>query len=648
MVLTKKANLRAFYFIILFFFVQGTELHGQDRGDSLITLLEEQTFEGDSGKVKLLNKIGKSLYSQYPDSAAVYLKKANDLAKGIGYKEGLANALNLLGIVYYVKSEYKEASGYWEELLELRRREEDLENMASVQNNLGLLYSKVGSYKRSLKAHQEALRIRDSIGLKKRIAQSMNNLGMIHFHLKNMDRSERYYRNALALYQEERMKEKYGRVYNNLSLIYRERSAYEKALELGRKALEAERNKGTPRHLANALLSVGLAFQELGEADSAIHYYKKAKIAYQSVGNQGGVAQAISNIGGVEFTKGNFEHALELSMKGFRKADSVGALSKKQETAYTIARASAEMGDSGTAFRYQRIHDELSDSLLNEEKSKQLAGLEVKYESEKRKRELEREKARRRKTELKWQRGLFITGGGGGLLLLVIVFLILRYRQKKLANQWLEEQKEALRKEKETKEVLLKEVNHRVKNNLQLITSLLSLQGKRIEDEELRGLHLDSQNRIHSMGLLHEKIHRTEKWDGEDLEQFLEELAERLKETFGMGQELVTDFEVDASELDGENITPLALILNELLSNAMKYAFKGRDEGRIEVEIVPEGDHYRLEVRDDGDGIENVEGNEEGLGLEIVRSLAGQLGGNLEILEREKGTNFRIRFPKRV
>ncbi len=617
--------------------------------DSLVQEWEEARPEKLEEKVKLLNALARNFYPVNPDSAEHYARRAKKLSEEHDHTKGLEESLNLLGISYYVRDQYGKALKYWERLLKLRREQEDVKGVAGIQNNLGLLYKKLGNQKKALKAFQECLTIRDSLDLEKRLGGTMNNLGILYYSMGKLDKARGYYRKAVKFYKKYDQKEDIGGVYNNIGLIHRQKGELDSSISMSRKALKAERKTNDPRGEANGYINIGLTFQAKGSLDSALHYFKKARKAYNKVNAKGGKITAITNIAGVLLKKEAYKKARSLSLKAYRMADSIGSWEKQKGASAYVARASAAMGDSGTAYRFQKIHDRTSDSLMNKKKSEQIARMEARYLSQKRKKELEREKAKRRKAELRSQQVKFFAVGGGLVLLLILLFFILGYREKRRSNQRLEEQKKALKKERDEKEVLLKEINHRVKNNLQLINSLLSLQGRRIEDEELKRLHTESQDRIRSMGILHEKIYKASDVEKADLDRFVNDLIERLKEAYGGDLDLELSVDIESEGLNTFHFTPIALILNELLSNAMKYAFQGKEKGSISVRLKPDKDHYMLEVADDGVGLSTLKSSDEeksGLGLDIVKSLAEQIGGQLTYWERDEGgASFRVDFP---
>lgn len=205
---------------------------------------------------------------------------------------------------------------------------------------------------------------------------------------------------------------------------------------------------------------------------------------------------------------------------------------------------------------------------------------------------------------------------------------------------------EKIRASLQEKEILLKEIHHRVKNNLQIISSLLNLQSNAIDDPDMVAQFRDSQNRIQAMSLIHERLYRSEDLARVDFKIYLGDLTESLIRTYRRrGQNVKLCLDIDVVSLDIDTAIPCGLIVNELVSNALKHAFKNRSEGCIGVELRSE-DQYRLVVWDDGIGFPVTFDYKmtSSLGLQLVNSLVHQLNGTIN-LSQETGTRFEVIFP---
>ena len=196
------------------------------------------------------------------------------------------------------------------------------------------------------------------------------------------------------------------------------------------------------------------------------------------------------------------------------------------------------------------------------------------------------------------------------------------------------------------KEVLLREVHHRVKNNLQVISSLLNLQVAAESSEAARKGLIESQSRIYSMALVHQLLYRSKDLAHIDLREYLDGLVRRLATAYNVGDERIElVVSVASIRLDIDRAIPCGLIVNELVTNAFAHAFPVDRHGHLWISVAQDGERVILTVRDDGIGlppdlrIESV----QTFGLQIAHLLSEQLGGTIELV-RDHGTAVRVQF----
>ncbi len=197
------------------------------------------------------------------------------------------------------------------------------------------------------------------------------------------------------------------------------------------------------------------------------------------------------------------------------------------------------------------------------------------------------------------------------------------------------------------KELLLKEVHHRVKNNMQIVSSLINLQALKVRDEEHRMLYTETSARVRAMALVHEKLYMSENFARINFREYIRELAAGLMASFNAAPSRVK-LEIGAEniEIGIDRAVPCAQIVNELISNSLKYAFPGERSGKIHIQFGKNGSEcHRLVVSDDGIGIpaELDIMSAKTLGLQLVAGLVKQLRGTMEI-DRTGGTRITIEF----
>lgn len=195
------------------------------------------------------------------------------------------------------------------------------------------------------------------------------------------------------------------------------------------------------------------------------------------------------------------------------------------------------------------------------------------------------------------------------------------------------------------KEVLLKEIHHRVKNNLQVISSILNLQSSFVEDEKTLEILQESRNRIRSMAIIHENLYRTEDFSSIHFSSYLDNLAHNLVSSYRIGNTVHLRTQLDEVDLILDQAIPCGLLVNELITNSLKYAWKDGTEGTITIALKNEDRQVELEIGDDGIGLplEFEQMNSDTLGLQLVLTLVEQLDGEISV-DISNGTKYLIKF----
>lgn len=196
----------------------------------------------------------------------------------------------------------------------------------------------------------------------------------------------------------------------------------------------------------------------------------------------------------------------------------------------------------------------------------------------------------------------------------------------------------------EQKEMLLKEVNHRTKNNLQLIVGLIQLQLRRVDDPEARTVLLDTSRRIMSIAAVHERLYQADEMGSVDAELYLSQVIEGIQAT--ANQEVIFQLDLESVSLHLDKAIPLALLVNELLTNAMKYAYMPSSPGCVDITFHQENHQFVLSVADQGRGFPlgfDVH-KSKSLGMKIIASLCRQLDAELAFFDARPGVRCEVRF----
>ncbi len=209
------------------------------------------------------------------------------------------------------------------------------------------------------------------------------------------------------------------------------------------------------------------------------------------------------------------------------------------------------------------------------------------------------------------------------------------------------EAEEYLKKSLAEKEILLREVHHRVKNNMQIISSILRMQNRNIDDPKLKDVLQESQNRIHSMALIHENLYNNKSLANINFSSYIKSLTNNIARSYTSHQaNVVFDYQIDDAYLPMDIAIPCGLIINELISNSFKYAFKDKSNGIISIHFTNlKGDEYKLVVSDNGVGISDTFDitKTKSLGMKILHKLVQQIEGTLKS-DFSNGTKFTIIF----
>jgi two-component sensor histidine kinase len=273
----------------------------------------------------------------------------------------------------------------------------------------------------------------------------------------------------------------------------------------------------------------------------------------------------------------------------------------------------------------------LKDSLSNRQFDEEIAKMEVAFQT--REKEIALELAQRKNNALL---------AGLGALLIIALLLFWTIRQKRRANALLASKNAIIEKALEEKEFLIKEIHHRVKNNLQIISSLLQLQSRYIDEPLALEALNDGESRVRSMAIIHHHLYSQENLSQVDVRKYVANLCDNLRHSYNINNlPIQIHQDIDDIALDVSVMIPLGLILNELITNCFKYAFSGRATGNIWVGIREEADGLLVSVKDDGAGMD-PSAVQAGFGDRLIKAFVRKLDAEMETLN-DDGAEVRIR-----
>lgn len=342
---------------------------------------------------------------------------------------------------------------------------------------------------------------------------------------------------------------------------------------------------------------------------------------------------------------GKYEEAIDFLIPLGKTAAENGWLVDLLPMYTLLANCYYSLGDLEKGAFYGSRAYTFSTFVIKDERNLKIQALEAQYERERQER-IAAQNALDASSYSRWM-NTFLYGAIS--LLIVLLFFIFFFIKLRKSKKVLERKNEIIAKASQKNELLLKEIHHRVKNNLQIISSLLKLQIKNIDDEDATNAMIEGQNRVKSMSLIHKKLYQNENLGEINFDDYLNDLLGALAHTF-KNEKTEVDITTDANGylFDIDTAIPLGLIVNELVSNAFKYATVENKKLILIVKITKKesSGHYLLTVTDNGPGMPSEFSIEKtkSLGLRLVSSLSRQLGGNYRFENLEQGCVFFVEF----
>lgn len=594
------------------------------------------------------------------DSSKIYANKALELAIKYKNKKEEAIALNLLGNAYYLTGNNNKALEIWEKSLAIAQKNCLEVEEAKVLCNIGVIHKIWGDYNKAISYYQLAMKTYEELNDSILIAKLLNNIGCIYFSYKiDYKKALDYYVNALKIYTQYKDSITIADICSNIGIVYSEINENKKALEYFTQSYIIYKSIGDRNGIANSYSQLGEIQIILGDFKKALKYFKKAQGLYKDIGEQSNFLYSYVQIAGIYKKMGKFNKALDYHNRYLKYAESQNFKSDILEQYKAISNIYEALGNYNKAIEYYKKYSLYKDSLVKEKYIIQIAELETIYKTEKKENEiiqLEKEKLKH-EAEIRRQKLLKILAFTISIMFFLLTStILLSFLQKRKSNKILasknyeiNEKNMLLKKSIIEKETFLKEVHHRVKNNLQIISSLLSLQTRYINDLRISEEILEGKNRVKSMALIHETLYSYNNLTSVNFKPYIIKLIRYIASTYKIsGKVIKSNIDIDDINLDINIAIPLGLIVNELISNIYKYAFTYHKKGEIVVTLNRiDTERILLRIRDNGIGFsKDIDlNNIKTLGLRLVKRLIYQIDAEFTI-STKKGTTCNIIFKK--
>jgi len=558
------------------------------------------------------------------------------------------DALNNMGLANSDQGEVAKAFEYYNKGLELSRKINYKMGVASTTHNLSAWYFKKGDFTKALEYNFMSLKITEEIGNIKGISTTLNNIGILYYNQGDSIKALEYFNKSLKLRKEIGDKNGVSHSLNSIGNLYKDQRNFSEALIYYHKSLRIREEIGNKGGIANSLNNIGFVYKEEGEIDKALEYYQKSLKVWNESGFKDDACVALTYVGNIYLLKGNIIKAKHYTLRSMKMAQELGFPSRVRDNAEILNKIYRKENKWEEALKMQELYTTMRDSIRNKETEKDVMRQQTKYDLEKKEQEIkilssqnvilekDKEMQRLRLNRNKMMGWAFFMGF---ILVLILAIVIYRgYKKKKKIN-------ELLKKQNEEKTAMMKEIHHRVKNNLQVVNSLLNLQSREVEDEDVVAMFKEAQNRVLSMALLHEKMYRSDDLQHIDVQEHITLLVEDLVKTYEVGKTILLDINIQELNIGIRTLVPLGLIINEIITNALKYAFKDMNNGEITIHINRlENNSYAMIIGDNGMGL-TEEKDSKGIGTKIIQSFTKQLNGTLERIDKP-GTLFKLTFEK--
>lgn len=545
------------------------------------------------------------------DSMHLLADSALQLAQSIRYGQGIARAkaieanyqkrkgnyTNSVALSLDIINEY-DSMGMWQEKI-------------YMQNLLADVYKEMGEggaiefLQKGMDISREAQRASEKKDYLAGVVMSYNEQGIILRDMSRRLKRKDLIDTAFLLYQKaiaivEQTGEGYdmlGKLYNNITQVYSEQYAdYPRALEYAQKAVDYNKQ-------INSLISLSYNY---------------------------------NNIADIYMRMGEYPRAKDYGHKMLAVCKELKAPQRMVNVYLQLTRISKRMKQYDSALYYKEQAVWISDSLGNVEKTARIADLQTKYETK----EKESRITLLSESNEAQQQRLWIVGGAALLLASLVGIFIWQ-------NRRLQVQKKQIAQQSDRLAWMMKELHHRVKNNLQIVSSLLNLQTYRLKDEESKSAIKESQLRVQAMSLIHQRLYQVEDVSMVNFKLYLEDLAETLMRAYGYGAD---DFDlainVEKEYLDVDTVMPMGLLVNEIITNSFKYAYKDVQRPLLTINLQDHIDRLQLKIADNGPGINaiDVPGTRPGFGKKLIDALAKQLKAEYTI-SSAKGTSYLFTIP---
>ncbi|MCB0647552.1 MAG: hypothetical protein KDC49_12875 [Saprospiraceae bacterium] len=480
----------------------------------------------------------------------------------------------------------------------------------------------------SVKKYIEALKIFEELDSARFIAKINNNIGGSLVTSGDNQRSISYFRKALDYYLDQKDDLWIAHTYNNIGIISMNIKDYDVASESLIKSLEFYKKLNLSLYEGITSLNVGNLMIEQEKFTNSIPYYQSAmklvpleqnKLLHAA--SEGGLGTAHLRLNHLDQSAKAFERSIEIAQK-------LNHTEQLKVSLEGLASVREKQGNNKEALRIYKEYSIIKDTLFQQQQNQSLVDALEKYETAEKEAQIAELNSKNEIAQIRLsnsRKSLFAALFG------ILVFLALAYYLFSL-NKTIRHQNTIISKALHEKDILLREIHHRVKNNMQFISSLLSLQSDHVLDPTAKSALHKGEHRVQSMALIHQNLYQEEHLTGINTAEYFGKLTQNLFNSYNINDEKITlHTEIDPIIIDVDTMIPLGLIVNELISNTLKHAFPEGTEGDIFLTLKEVNHQLELTVKDNGVGLkdEDLDKLNQSFGYKLIEAFRDQLDAEM-------------------
>lgn len=613
-------------------------------GNELDSLWQQVETHEDSTRILSLNRISKVLMNDSTTYAISVARDMLELSLEEEYLMGQVLAYEKIGIGQDILGFTDSAISYYDRALGiLATHPEVAYDSVGLLINKGVAYYYAGDLGRALEYYLIAEQAAIQSGKEQHLPYLLNNLGVVYRLMEDYEDAIYVYERSLKIKTENNDLMGMANTEHNIGMAYMHQGIPDEAMGHLQRSKDLYLELGDSYQAATVDQSLGIGYFERGEYEKSRRLLKEFETSGEYDYSIPGMAEGNMTLAKLYLLDGNYPKALNLLESTRDALKNTSRQTAKKDLYFYLSEAYRKVNAPQKALAALDKHVELVSELKSLQRQRLQEEMGAKYAVREKSqqlmlRQLALEKSNR-------QRLFLILGLVAVLLIAGLLFWLVRSRN--IANRELAQKNEQVQKALGEKEILLREIHHRVKNNLQVVSSLLSLQSRQIEDPRAQEVMKEGRNRVKSMALIHQNLYQDENLVGVDAADYIAKLTQSLLYSYKISdQDITIQSDVDPLTLDVDVIIPLGLILNELISNSLKYAFSDQKSGTIDIQLKQQADGIRLSVADNGKGIpEDFDmNNSKSLGMYLISSFAKKLNATFDLISRP-GTAATIFIP---